>query len=148
MNEQLGSLIAALPSGPGWAAVGVVVVVIFGREGIFSKKTAEENYWLIGAAARRWQERKRRAVERDRQVESAEIRTLRSEIVRIENNYSADQKRWTDLEDLMREELRQLKSWTLYVSSWAYHMNLKAKQHQWAEYEPLINFAEWLEEFE
>lgn len=148
MHEQLGALIAALPSGPGWAAVGVVVVVVFGREGIFSKKTAEENYWLIGAAARRWQERKRRAVERDRQVESVEIRTLRSEIVRIENNYSADQKRWTDLEDLMREELRQLKSWTLYVSSWVYHMNLKAKQHRWAEYEPLINFTEWMEEFE
>lgn len=135
-------IVKTLPEGPGWAVVAFVLALVFGPTGVLSKKAADENYFLIGKAAKRWQERKQRAIERDQLLEATEVSALKQKIERLEELYAEDRQRWEQVEDDLRDENLALKNYSIYVTEWQHKLRLHAADSGW-KIEPFMDFNTW-----
>ncbi|PRQ10644.1 hypothetical protein C1Y63_10655 [Corynebacterium sp. 13CS0277] len=141
---ELAALLKSLPEGPGWAIAGIVVAVIFSPTGLLSKKMAEENLGGLSAAARWWQNRKARAIERDRQVESAELQAVNDRLDRLSAMYDDDRARWEKTERTLRETNHQLSDYLVFVTRWAQQLTIQAAHEGW-EIPTLVPYDEWLQ---
>ena len=140
---ELVELLRTLPEGPGWAVMGLCLLLIFGPTRVLSKRAAEENYWLISAAARRWQDRKQRAIERDSQIEAAEIQIIRRDLARVARNYEADRRRWEASESELRRENHRLQRYLVELTRWMRETDLRAAAAG-LELDPPPDVADWL----
>lgn len=141
---ELVSLIKSLPEGPGWAIIALVVFVIFSPTGIFSKKMAEENLVGISRAAQWWQGRKQRAIERDRQVEAAELTAVNDRLDRLSQMYAEDRERWAMTEAALRESSKRLSGYLVFISQWAQRTVVQAAG-EGLKIDPPPTYEEWLE---
>lgn len=143
MNE----IVERLPEGGGWTVLAVVVLLVLGPIGLFSRETAQEKFGAFGLLSQWVRSRRRRAIEEAAATEAVTVAMLNSQIKTINEAFERQERQHRQdigalsrrfdkyREDAERREVRltvQLETAMDYISwtsSWARSVLMWAAQN-------------------
>lgn len=152
-----------LPSGTGWTIAVVFIVLVFGPVGIFSRESAQK-LWIIGRAIRWVQDRQKRAIAAEAELESIRAKRIQDQVSSLRDSLEQDRV-WYNAElenlrnDLSHEREQRKKSehefryiisrwqsYAMYVSQWATNVLNMHRKYGWEPpITPQMSFDEWIE---
>lgn len=156
-------LIHLLPSGAGWTILAIFLILVFGPMSIFSRESAKK-LWLIGRLVSWFQERRRRAIDAEAEVEKVraayiqdQVTSLRlamdndrrwyaGEIDTLRKDLAAEREARRESENRLKKVIDQWQEYADYTAAWARNVLEKHRLYGWKPpLEPQKSFAEWSE---
>lgn len=146
-------LLDALPKSPGWSIIAVLAALIFGPMAIFSRESSEK-LWVIGRAIAWLRTRQERSIDRERTLEEATVRHLKSRIASLDSqldemraDFDEEREDAHRRENRIRNEFRQAQDYIVYATGWAHNVLTEQAKHGWhPPLTPMLSFQDWRRE--
>mgnify|MGYP007092278761 CR=1 FL=1 len=146
-------LINVIPSGSGWSIVLILFTLVFGPMAIFSRESAEK-LWIIGRIITWLRTRQERSIDRERTLEEATVRHLKSRIASLDSqldemraDFDEEREDARKREARIRSEFVQAKEYIIWATSWAHQVLTMHASHGWKPPIPTWKtFEQWQQE--
>lgn len=123
-------VLALIPKDGAWSILAVLLLLIFGSQQIFSEEGAKR-FWVFGRIARRVESRKKRAIEREADVEHTRADYLERLIRDLRTDLDDERVRSRESEARLRRDLDAAWGYVAWTTEWSRQVVQMAAQHGW-----------------
>ena len=122
--------LALIPTDGAWSILAVLLLLIFGSQQVFSEEGAKR-FWVFGRIARRVESRKKRAIEREADVERTRADYLERLIRDLRTDLDDERVRSREAEVRLRRDLDDAWGYVAWATDWSRRVVQMAAEHDW-----------------